>query len=165
MPRTLTVLFRRDPSRDRHRGNIHFEGYQTFWPDGRPISTGLDGFCKHGQRLLGLGKHLAGCHEKLIELLCFPLSGREDDIIKIPGHRVRRFYLERQGTVGRIHFLDGTPTETVFDMFKDEYPVLKWIGLLGMNEGDQQWMDLAARVVETDAVDFQLGEFALQSAL
>jgi hypothetical protein len=148
MSRTLTILFRRDPSRDRHKGNIHFEGYQVLWPDGRPVAVGLDAFCKHGQRLLGLGRHLAGCSERLIELICFPLSGREDDLTRLPGHRVRRFYLERSGPRGRIHFLDGTPTDTVFELGRDEYRVLEWIGLPHLRDGDQQWMDLAARVVE-----------------
>jgi hypothetical protein len=148
MARTLTILFRRDPSRDGWRNNIHFEGYQILWPDGRPVAVGLDAFCKHGQRLLGLGRHLAGCSERLIELLCFPLSGRDDDLTKIPGHRVRRFFLERHGACGRIHFLDGTPTATIFELGRDEFPVLEWIGLPELREGEQQWIDLAARVVE-----------------
>src|SRR5262245_59795900 len=54
MSRSLNVLFRRDPSRDRQDNQIHFEGYQFFWPDGRPLAVGLDAFCKHGQQLLGL---------------------------------------------------------------------------------------------------------------
>jgi hypothetical protein len=148
MPRTLQVLFRRDPSRDRKRGEINFEGYRVYWPDGRPIATGLDSFCKHGQRLLGLGRHLAGCSEKLIELMYFPLAGRDDDLVRIPGHRVRRFYLLRQGLCGRVHFLDGTPTDTLFDLARDERAVLEWCGLPAMAEGDQQWFDLAARTVE-----------------
>ena len=45
--------------------------------------------------------------ERLIELVCFPLRSRDDDLTRIPGHRIRRFCLKRQGTVGRIHFLDG----------------------------------------------------------
>src|SRR5579883_1717409 len=164
MSRSLTVLFRRDPSRDRQRGNIHFEGYQVCWPDGRAVDTGLDGFCKHGQRLLGLGRHLAGCRERLIELICFPLSGRDDDLVRIPGHRVRRFFLERQGRRGRIHFLDGTPTDTVFELGRDEYRVLEWIGLPAMREGEQQWMDLAARVVEPEGQDVDTPEAVLQGA-
>jgi hypothetical protein len=148
MARSLTILFRRDPSRDRSQDNIHFEGYQVLWPDGRPVDIGLDAFCKHGQRLLGLGRHLAGCSERLIELLCFPLSGRDDDLTRIPGHRVRRFFLERRGSCGRIHFLDGTPTATTFELDRDEYRVLEWIGLPDMEEGEQQWMDLATRAIE-----------------
>ena len=149
MPRSLTVLFRRDPSRDRQRGSIQFEGYQPFWPNGRPVAVGLDAFCKHGQRLLGLGKHLAGCNERLVELLCFPLSGREDPLTRLPGHRVRRFFVERQGNCGRIHFLDGTPTDTVFRLGHDEHRVVEWIGLAELQEGEQQWVDLAARLVDT----------------
>ncbi len=148
MPRSLIVLFRRDPSRDRQRGSIAFEGYQVLWPDGRPVAVGLDGFCKHGQRLLGLGRHLAGCHERLIELICFPLAAREDNLTRLPGHRVRRFCLKREGSRGRLHFLDGTPTETVFELGGDERPVLEWIGLPELAEGEEQWLDLAARAVE-----------------
>jgi hypothetical protein len=142
------VLFRRDPSRDRQRNQIRFEGYQVCWPNGEPVTVGLDGFCTQGQRLLGLGRHLAGCSERLIELVCLPLSGREDDLTRIPGHRVRRFCLQRQGRTGRLHFLDGTPTETVFVLGRDEYPVLEWIGLPYLRDGERQWLDVAARAVE-----------------
>ena len=97
MSRTLTLLFRRDPSKDRQSEAVDFEGYQILWPDGKPVAVGLDAFCKHGQRLLGLGKHLANCREKMIKMICFHLDGREDDLNRIPGHRVRRFYIERTG--------------------------------------------------------------------
>jgi hypothetical protein len=148
MPRTLTVLFRRDPSRDRQREQIHFEGYQVCWPDGRPVAVGLDAFCTHGQRLLGLGRHLKGCGERQIELLCFPLRDREADLTKLPGARVRRFLLRRSGREGRIHFLDGTPTAAVFDLATDEHRVLNWIGLPSIKDGEGQWLDLAARAAE-----------------
>ena len=36
MSRTLTLLFRRDPSRDRHTELTKFEGYEILWPDGQP---------------------------------------------------------------------------------------------------------------------------------
>src|SRR5207253_8070312 len=149
MSRTITLLFRRDPARDRQDDSTHFGGNLPLWPDGRPVDVGLDAFCKHGQRLLGLGRHLAGSKERLIDLLCFPLRGREDDLTRIPGHRVRRFMLMRQGSRGRLHFLDGTPTDTVFDLGRDEYRVLEWIGLPLLRDGDEQWVDLAAQVVES----------------
>jgi hypothetical protein len=164
MFRSLTVKFVRDPARDGMRGNVHFEGYRAFWPDGRPVATGLDAFCKHGQRLLGLGRHLRGCSERLIELICFPLSGRDDDLVRIPGHRVRRFFLERQGNHGRVHFLDGTPTNTIFEIGRDETPVLEWIGLPALAEGEQLWFDLAARAVEP-AIRRASHERALQRAI
>jgi hypothetical protein len=144
MARTLTVLFRRDPSRDRQHEQIQYEGYQPLWPDGRPVAVGLDAFCRHGQRLLGLGRHLAGRRERLIQLVNFPLSCREDDLNRLPGHRVRRFFLERQGQCGRIHFMDGTPTEVVFHTAHDEPRVLHWCGLPGLRDGEHQWFDLAA---------------------
>ncbi len=155
MSRTLTILFRRDPSRDRQSENVHFEGYQPFWPDGRPVAVGLDAFCKHGQRLLGLGKHLAGCREKLINMVWFPLAGRDDSLHRIPGHRVRRFYIQRTGQLGRVHFMDGTPTTITFELGRDESRVLHWTGLISMREGETQWFDLAAMAVETRIIPAQ----------
>jgi hypothetical protein len=149
MSRTITLLFRRDPSKDRQNETIRFEGYQPLWPDGRPVAVGMDAFCKHGLRLLGLGKHLAGCQEKLVRMVCMPLTGRDDDLTRIPGHRVRRFYLQREGQFGRIHFMDGTPTNMIFDLELDEPPVLHWIGLPAVADGAIQWLDLAAITVDS----------------
>ncbi len=151
MVRTLTILFRRDPSKDRARGSIHYEGYEVLWPNGQPVTVGLDAFCRHGQRLLGLGRHLAGCTEKLLQLCCYPLADREDDLTRLPGYRVRRFCLERHGSQGRLHFLDGTPTDAVFDLEQDDARVLRWIGLPFVRDGGRQWFDLAARPVEEPA--------------
>ena len=151
MSRTITLLFRRDPARDRQDDSTHFAGYLPLWPDGRPVAIGLDAFCKHGQRLLGLGKHLAGCQEKLVRLICMPLSGRDDELNRIPGYRVRRFYLLREGRGGRIHFMDGTPTTVTFEMDIDEPSVLHWVGLPVLADGEIQWMDVAAMPVESVA--------------
>jgi hypothetical protein len=148
MQHALTVLFRRDASRDRRDGTIHFEGYDIRWPDGSPVAVGLEAFCLHGQRLLGLGRHLAGRVERLLELICVPLRDREDDLTRLPGHRVRRFCLRRQGPTGRLHFLDGTPTETVFHLGRDDPRVLEWIGLPALAPGESRWIDLAARPAE-----------------
>jgi hypothetical protein len=148
MARMLTLLLRRDPSRDRQRADVHFEGYQAFWPDGQPVTIGLDALCNRGQRLLGLGRHLAGCGERLIRLIQFPLRSGEDDLHRLPGHRVRRFFIERQGQLGRIHFMDGTPTDVVFQLGQDEPRVLFWCGLPGLQDGERQWFDLAAGPAE-----------------
>jgi hypothetical protein len=163
MSRTITLLFRRDPSRDKQNATGAFEGYLPLWPDGSPVAVSLDAFCKHGQRLLGLGKHLAGCQEKLVRLICMPLTGRDDDLNRIPGHRVRRFYLHRQGQAGRLHFMDGTPTTAVFDLEQDEARVLNWIGLAGVADGDVQWLDLAAITVEGSVPAIRPRISALQS--
>src|SRR5690242_17067572 len=88
MSRTLTLLFRRDPSRDRQTEQCNFEGYHVLWPDGQPVAIGVEAFCKHGMRLFGLGKYLAHCDEKLVKLIYFPLDGRDDDLNRNPGHRV-----------------------------------------------------------------------------
>lgn len=145
MARTLKVLFRRDPARDRSQEDIQFEGYQMLWPDGRPVTIGLDAFCRQGQRLLGLGRHLKGCTERLVNLIIFPRRDREDDLIRIPGCRVRRFFIQRQGRIGRFHFLDGTPTAVIFNLDYDEPRVLHWCGLPALADGQDEWFDLAAR--------------------
>jgi hypothetical protein len=146
--RALTILFRRDPSRDRQRGAISFEGYQIFWPDGARVDLGFDSFCQHAQRLLGLGRHLAGHRERLVELLCFPLPSRDQDMTKLPGYRVRRFHLRRNGCFGRIHFIDGTPTEAVSEIARDDRRILDWIGLTSLPPQGDLWFDLAARPVD-----------------
>lgn len=148
MPRTLTVLFRRDPSRDRTSEDIRFEGYRTLWPDGRPVTLGLDSLCHHGQRLFGLGLHMKGRSERLVELLCFPLRFREDDLTRLPGVRVRRFLMQREGNMGRLHFLDGTPTQATFQIGRDDPRFLKWLGLSDLPTNGGQWFDLAARPAE-----------------
>jgi hypothetical protein len=152
MSRHLQVLCRRDPSKDRQDNQVHFEGYEFIWPDGRPVAVGLDAFCKHGQRLLSLGRHLAGRRERLIEMICFPQPGRDADMTRLPGQRVRRFFLERRGRRGRIHFLDGTPTALVFSLDDDELPVLHWIGLSGLADGQRQWFDFTALSLERPAI-------------
>jgi hypothetical protein len=120
-----------------------------FWPDGRPVAVGIEGFCLRGQRLLGLGRHLAGQPERLVELLCYPLAGVDEPLTRLPGSRVRRLFLERSDNQGRLHFLDGTPTTLVFDLARDEPAVLDWIGLPALGAGQRQWLDLAARTVES----------------
>jgi hypothetical protein len=151
MARTLSLLFRRDPSRDRQQGLIQFEGYQILWPDGQSVALGVDSFCRQGQRLLGLGRYLAGCAERLIDLLCYPQINRDADMTRLTGHRVRRFCLQRTGQQGRLHFLDGTPTDAVFDLRRDEPRVLTWLGLPSLPDGGCLWVDLAARVPESPA--------------
>jgi hypothetical protein len=152
MPRALTVLFRRDPERDQLRGDVPVEGYQIFWPDGRAVAVGLEAFCKHGLRLLGLKGCLNGCSTRLVELICFPVTGRDANLTRRPGHRIRRFCLVRQETWGRLHFIDDSPTQVVFDLDRDDPAVLAWIGLPALQEGERQWLDLAARDLDADAV-------------
>ncbi len=149
MARTLTILFRRDPSGDRLDQEIKFEGYRPYWPDGTAVAVGLDAFCKYGVRLLALGKHLEGRRERLISLVCLPLTGADDAYSRLPGHRVRRFFIERSGSIGRLHFLNETPTRVTFEIGRDEPRVLRWIGLTQLTDGDRLWFDLAAKPVDT----------------
>ncbi|MCS7046147.1 MAG: hypothetical protein NZO58_07310 [Gemmataceae bacterium] len=80
----------------------------------------------------------------MIKLICLPLSGRDDDLHRIPGHRVRRFYIQRHGDRGRLHFMDGTPTIAEFQLGRDDPRVLQWLGLADVADGGRQWLDLAA---------------------
>jgi hypothetical protein len=145
------MLFRRDSACDRVEENVCYEGYHPLWPDGRPVAIGLNAFCKHGQRLLGLGRRLAGVRERLVDLLLFPLPDADASLTRLPGHRVRRFMLQRHGRQGRLYFFDGTPTTVVFDLDRDEAAVLHWTGLPALGDGERQWFDLAARPAEMHA--------------
>jgi hypothetical protein len=156
MHRTLILLFRRDPERDGMHGKVPVEGYQISWPGGRPVALGLKAFCKHGLRLLGLKGCLNGWSERLVELLCFPITDREANMTRRAGHRVRRFCLTRLGALGRLHFLDNSPTQVVFDLDRDDPAVLDWIGLPALREGGRQWIDLAARGLGADLVRTEL---------
>jgi hypothetical protein len=120
MARSLTVLFRRDPTRDRPAGDRPREGYRILWPDGSPVAVGLDAFCLHGRRLLGLGRHLAGRPERLLELVCFPLGAYEDELTRLPGHRVRRFCLRREGPARPLALPGRHPTEVFFEAGQDD---------------------------------------------
>jgi hypothetical protein len=147
MGRSLKVLFRRDPSRDRSEDGITFLGYRIFWPDGTQVSVGMDALCSYGQRLLGLNELLAGRQERFVELLNFPqVTGREN-MTRLPGRRVRRFFIERTGTQGRLHFMDGTATAFVFDLEQDDEHLVRWIGLNELAEGERAWFDLGATPV------------------
>ncbi len=145
MYRSITVLFQRDASRDRWRDRLQFAGYRLLWPDRREVDVGLDAFCRYGQRLLGLDRHLAGVSERLIEILCFPISEPEGPMSRLPGHRVRRFFLHRSGPRGRLYFLDGTATEVEFVLGRDEPAVMRWIGLADAPDPARLCIDLAAR--------------------
>lgn len=152
MMRKLRLLFRRNPHRDRSEREIRFEGYDVLWPDRRPVALGLENFCTHGQRILGLGRRLMGASERLVDLVCLPQRDRDADMTRMPGHRVRRFCLERQGRQGQIFFLDGTPTIMVFDLDRDEPIVLRWLGLTEMKDGEKLWFDIASQSVETESL-------------
>jgi hypothetical protein len=145
MLRTLRVLLRRDASRDHAEEGVSYEGYQFLWPDGRPLTVGLTAFCKHGQRLMGLGRHMGDVRERLVDLILIPLPDGEAALTRLPGHRVRRFSILREGRQGRLYFFDGTPTTVVFDLDHDEARVLHWVGLPALRDGERQWFDLAAR--------------------
>jgi hypothetical protein len=142
--RPLTVLFRRDPARDRENRGIIQHGYEICWPEGHAVAVGLDALCHYGLRWLGLNRLLAGAHERLMVLTCLDLESRDDDLTKMTGHRTRRVTLRREGRIGRIHFIDGTPTEVIFVLGRDEQPVLDWIGLSTLADGELRWLDVSA---------------------
>lgn len=150
MTRALCVLMRRDPARDCQEGRTCVEGYALLWPDGRPLGVGFGAFCTQGRRLFGLGRDLREGQEKLVEMVYFPLAGVEDELTRLPGHRVRRFLLRREGRQGRLHFFDGTATAVVLDLDRDERRVLDWSGLAALDDGESAWFDIAARTAGPD---------------
>lgn len=78
-----------------------------------------------------------------------PQEDPEAPILRIPGHRVRRFFMQRTGRQGRIHFMDGTPTTILFDLDQDDRRVLHFFGLIGLSDGERSWFDLAATPLES----------------
>jgi hypothetical protein len=150
MERTLQLLFRRDNSHDREVDQTQLEGYRVLWPDGSPVALNMDAFCRLGQRLLGLGRALAGRQERLIELVCLPIPNQEQQITRLPGHRVRRLFLARRGQQGQLHFMDGTPTTLFFDLERDDPSILHLFRLAEVRDGHRLWLDLAARTVESE---------------
>lgn len=153
--RTIHLLFRKDGSDPTK--------YQALWPDRTSMGPGLSECfptSKHFQRILGLPRILQGFAEKLVELRFFPLDSRDDDLHRIPGYRVRRFYLSRTGQVGRIHFMDGTPTDASYEIGHVDERFLLWLGLRDLADGQIQWFDLAATDLppESGAVSFEKGE-------
>lgn len=142
--RTITLLSCPDPSRNRLRNNIPLQGYRFAWPDGCPVTLGLDAFCGSGQRLL----HLAAAdEERFVEFLCFPVPSRTAERTRFPGHKVRRFALQRHGHQGRVYLIDGTPTEIWFDLTRDDPRVVEWIGLNTLKDGEHCWFDFVAREI------------------
>jgi hypothetical protein len=116
--------------------------------------VGFDAFCTIGQRVLGLRTFLEGHDERLLELLCYHLETGKERMTVLPGHRVRRFYIERHGREGRMHLFDGTATAIVFHLDHDDPPVLHWVGLTELEEGERRWFDLTARCpAATPALD------------
>jgi hypothetical protein len=61
--------------------------------------------------------------------------------------RGRRPYTLRQGDAIRLHFLDGTPTEAVFHVSRDEPKVLRWLQAERIRPGERFWFDLASQTL------------------
>jgi hypothetical protein len=112
------------------------------------MRIGMDAFCKHGQRMFSLGRHLNGRRERLVEMICAPVAGPDEAMTRLPRHRVRRFVLRRRGPMGRVYLFDGTPTTLVFNLDYDDPAALYWIGLPSLADGAEQWFDLAARPLD-----------------
>lgn len=143
--RSLLLQFRRDPARDQIINQVEHVGFQILWPDGKPVALGIESFCCRGQRLLGLDRQMKGFQERLIELLCFqPLSG-DDDIIRLPGYRVRRFILERTGTIALLYFMNGVLTDTRLDLMNDDERILDWVDVRSLKDGERRFVDIVAR--------------------
>jgi hypothetical protein len=149
MVRTLKILFRRDPARNRQLNDVNMDGFELLWPDGRPVASGLDAFCRAAQGILGLNRFMIGREERLLELIQFPLRSKEEQLVRVTGLRVRRLMIRRAGPVGRIHLINGAATAVTFEMGRDERRILDWVGLTGLRDGEHLWFDITVRAVDT----------------
>lgn len=143
--RILTLLFERDTSVDHEKGTIQYSGFRFYWPNGQPVRTALDKFCQRGVRFLFGRKGLEGTG-RLLSLVCLPIDGMDAPLPELPpGIRSRRFFLLRIGQQGILHFFNGTPTDVVFEVGKDDPTVLEWIGLTqALADNARAWFDLVA---------------------
>jgi hypothetical protein len=141
--RELLVHFRRDLAGDCCRNGLTFRGFHFYWPDGRPLRTGLSRLCGIGTALL-FGRRRPVPDDCLLRLCCAPTT--EDALPRRPsaGVRVLRLYLQREGSRGVLHFYNGHRTEVVFEDGVDEPPVLRWVGMDGLPDGGRVWLDLFA---------------------
>jgi hypothetical protein len=150
-PTELTILFRRQQSRDAASGNIVYSGYDIFWTDGRPVRVGLSRFCQMGSRLLVGRRHEGDL--AVVKLTLYPVAGLEASLTRPGGGvRCRRFYALRHADHVRLHFLDGTPTEAVFDPAVDEWAVSRWLQIHRMQPGEPFWFDLASETMPVEDV-------------
>jgi hypothetical protein len=139
----LTLRVQRRPGTEHADGGIAFAEYDLAWPDGRPVRTGLSRFCHFASRLV-LGRRYAG-ETALVCLTVYPVAGREAALTRPGGGvRSRRLYALRQGDTVRLHFLDGTPTEAVFNVAEDEPAVVRWLQADRMRPGEPFWFDLCS---------------------
>jgi hypothetical protein len=145
-PTDLTVRFQSRPGTERVRGGITSAEYDIAWPDGSPVRTGLSSFCNIGSRLL-LGRRYQG-GAALVRLTVYPVAGLKAPLTRPGGGvRCRRLYALRHGDTIRLHFLDGTPTEAVFDAAQDEPPVLRWLQADRIRPGEPFWFDLGSQTL------------------
>ena len=143
--RCLTLEVRRNACLDHAHDRIRYSGFSFFWPDGRPVSTGVSKLCQVGTRIL-LGKRFEG-DSLLVEIWVVP-TGEDAPKLALPkGIRSCRLLLKREGPRGIIHLFDRTPTDLIFEDDVDETPVLHWIGLSALGVDEEYWLDLFAKPV------------------
>jgi hypothetical protein len=142
----LTVVFRRRAARDESSEGIDYLGYDILWPDGQPVRLGLRRFCQIGSRIL-VGRGFDG-DSALVRIAIYPVTGLGAPLTR-PGRgiRCRRLYAIRGPDSIRFYFLDGTPTEVVFDPHADEQRVLRWVQAEHMRPGEPYWFDFASQTV------------------
>jgi hypothetical protein len=155
-PTELLLLLGRRRELDQSKDRIVFTGFDVCHPDGRPMSVGINRFCQQGTRLLlGRARHL---DRALVRMTIFPVTGLNAPLTRVSrGVRCRRLYALRTGDEIRFHFLDGTPTEMVFQDRLDDRAVLDWLRAAWICPGIPFWFDLACEV-EDD------GKFPAQSS-
>jgi hypothetical protein len=142
----VTVVFQRRAVRDESSDGVDYLGYDILWPDGQPVRSGLRRFCQIGSRIL-VGRGFDG-DRAVVRISLYPVAGLDAPLTR-PGRgiRCRRLYAIRRPDSIRFYFLDGTPTEVVFDPRADERRVLRWVQAERMRPGEPYWFDLASQTV------------------
>lgn len=145
-PVALVVLFQRKPERDRAEKGISFAGYEILWPDGQPVTLGLERFCSQGTRLL-LGR-ARDLERALLRVTMHPVESLKSALTRPgPGIRCRRFYALREHNEIRFYFFTGDRTEITFDDQDDDPRVLDWLHAKYIHAGAPFWFDLASELL------------------
>jgi hypothetical protein len=147
MHKTITVQFKRNENYDAQKENIEYSGFDFLWQNGTPIKTGLDKFCQRGIKLF-LGKNGLNQPNQLLELTVISINSENDPLPKT-NCRSRRFYIKRENEKGIIHFMNGTPTDVIFNEEIDEPEVLNWIGLTPKLK-NIAWFDMVVKTVDNN---------------
>lgn len=141
--RKIDVLLRRNSRNDDTSEDAAYTGFDICWENGQPAQVNL-------ARLCGIAVHQI-FHNQIphegsfhVQFYLVPVENRGAPRLAVPRSlKPRRVYIERQGPVAALHLANGFCTDIIFHQ-DDDPRMLRWIGLMQLSDGQQQWADMVA---------------------